>query len=411
MIEQTCQKRKRYSYIIASACFVIQAVGIGTFVTYGVFFNSLMAEFGWSRAVVAGASSCAFFVSGVFAILIGRLNDSYGPRNLMRVTSIFFGVGFMLMSQVTEVWQLYVFYGLLFGIGLAAIDVIALTTTIRWFSRSRGMMTGIVKVGTGAGQFSIPLLASILIVSQGWRQSYLIIGAAAFIILFSIAQVLKRDPGDLGTTGSQDRENADEASRMEEGSFGAGEAMRTVQFWTICIVYLLIVFCLLIILVHIVPHGRDVGLSVSHAAGVLSTIGAVSMVGRFVSGIGIDHVGSKRIMVIWFFVLIAGFCWLQIAESRWMLYLFACVYGLAHGGFFTAISPIVAEVFGTRAHGAIFGILVCFGTTGGAIGPIIAGYLFDMSGSYTSTFRMVTILSVAGLGMMLSLRPIKKKIL
>ena len=187
---------KSYGYIIFTACFTIQAVGIGSYVAYGVFFNALMAEFQWSRATISGASSLALFMMGFVGMLIGRLNDRYGPRQLMSATSLFFGAGLILMSQVNSVLQLYIFYGVLLGIGLSSIDVIALTTIARWFSLRRGAMTGLVKVGTGAGQFTIPLIASFLIGVVGWRQTYLIIGLVASFLLFGVAQILKRDPDD-----------------------------------------------------------------------------------------------------------------------------------------------------------------------------------------------------------------------
>ena len=403
---------KKYdSYVVAAACFMIQAVGIGTFVTYGVFFNSLASEFEWSRATISGASSLAFILSGLFAMLVGRLNDIYGPRNLMRIASIFLGAGVMLMSQIKEIWQLYVFYGIIFGIGLSGIDVIALTTTARWFSHSRGLMTGLVKVGTGAGQFLIPFLASILIAGYGWRQAYLIIGFAVLVILFCVAQVLKRDPSsgnfkDLSVTDLQPK-----SSNQQADNLSVKEAFNTFQLWIICGVNVLLVFCLLIIVVHIVPHARDVGLSAPQAAGVLSTIGAVSMLGRFTAGVVIDRKGSKPVMVVCFMILIASQLWLQVADSLWMLYLFASVYGLAHGAFFTAISPLIAEVFGIVSHGAIFGIVVFFGTAGGAIGPIVAGYLFDMSLSYSITFKMITLVSIIGLVLISFLKPIDTELL
>lgn len=406
--QESLQTNKHYSYRIVSACFTIQAVGVGTFVSYGVFFNSLMTEFQWSRAAISGASSLAFFLSGLFAMLLGRLNDRYGPKNLMRIASIFFGVGLMLMSQLHDMWQLYLFYGLFFGIGLSAIDVIALTTTARWFSRNRGMMTGLVKVGTGAGQFIIPLAAGMLIAAYGWRHAYLCIGAGSLIILFSCAQLLKRDAKEL-SSGRHARNRSEKVHpKIIEISLSAGETVRTFQMWTICIVNLLIVFCLTIIIVHIVPHSRDIGLSAIQAAGVLSTIGAVSMVGRLFAGITIDRIGSKPIMVTCLFVLITSLLWLQVSESLWMLYLFACIYGLAHGGLYTAISPIVAEIFGITAHGTIFGIIFFFGATGGAIGPFLAGQLFDITGSYVIIFRSITILSIIGLALLSLLKPINK---
>jgi len=196
MMPNSTTTRRPYGSIIFAACFAVQAVGIGCYVTYGVFFNALISEFQWSRVAISGASSLAFFIMGVVGMLIGRLNDRYGPRLLMSVTSIFFGTGFMLMSQVNSIVQLYIYYGILFGIGLSSIDVIALTTIARWFSQRRGLMTGLVKVGTGAGQLSIPLLVSLLIASVGWRHTYLIVGSAALISLLGIAQILKRDPDD-----------------------------------------------------------------------------------------------------------------------------------------------------------------------------------------------------------------------
>ena len=154
-----------YGYVIAAVCFGIQAIGVGTYVAYGVFFNPLISEFGWSRAAISGASSLAFFFMGLFGILVGRLNDRIGPRIVMVVTGFLFGLGHLLMSRIDAVWQLYLVYSVIIGIGLSSVDVIALSTTARWFIKKRGIMTGIVKIGTGAGQFIMPLTSSILITS------------------------------------------------------------------------------------------------------------------------------------------------------------------------------------------------------------------------------------------------------
>jgi MFS family permease len=179
--------------------------------------------------------------------------------------------------------------------------------------------------------------------------------------------------------------------------------------WTICLANLLLVFCLLVIMLHIVPHARDLGLAPMAAAGVLSAIGLVSMLGRFLAGLGIDRWGSKAVMTLCFLLLLVGLAWLQFADRLWMLYCFAAVYGLAHGGFFTAISPLVAEWFGIGAHGALFGIVVCFGTTGGALGPLLAGWLFDHSGSYTSTFRIISAMAILAWGLLIALKPVRER--
>jgi MFS family permease len=395
-----------YSYFIAAACFGIQAIGIGTYVSYGVLFNPLISEFGWSRASIAGASSMAFLLGGFLSIVVGRLNDRIGPRKLMTVTAVFFGLGYLLMSRLDAIWQLYLFFGIVFGIGLSSIDVIALTTIARWFVRKRGVVTGIVKVGTGAGQFIIPLLVSILITSYGWRDSCLIIGVAVLIILVAIAQLLRRDPGLMGLSPDWGAEEpADKSDLIPEG-LSRREALRVWQFWTICVANLASVFCLMLVVVHIVPFAQDIKISATGAAGVLSTIGGVSMAGRFMTGLTIDRIGSKIVMILSYILLIIALLWLQIAKELWMLYLFAMIYGTAHGGFFTAISPMVAEFFGIKAHGALFGLVVFSGTFGGALGPFLAGYIYDVTAGYSLAIWISTLMSALGLTLVSLLKPV-----
>ena len=396
-----------YSYVIAASCFGIQAVGVGTYFCYGVLFNPLISEFGWSRATIAGASSMAFLLMGVLGMGIGKLNDMIGPRKLMTVTGVFFGLGYLLMSGLETVWQLYLFFGVIFGIGLSSIDVIALTTIARWFVRKRGVVTGMVKVGTGAGQMTIPFLVSLLIISYGWRYACALVGIAVLIILVAIAQLMRRDPGMMGLLPDGDEKGSANEPAIEVEGLSLGEALRTRQFWTICAVNLFVVFCLMLVMVHIVPFAIDIEVSATKAAGVLSTIGGVSMAGRFFSGLTIDRIGSRRVMIGCFILLIAALLWLQLTDELWMIYLFAAIYGIAHGGFFTAISPIVAEFFGIKSHGALFGIVVFSGTFGGAVGPFLAGYIFDVTGGYGLAIWICIFMSAIGFVLISSLKPIE----
>ena len=401
------QKAKyRYGHVIAATCFGIQAVGIGTYFSYGVLFNPLITEFGWSRASLSGAASMAFLLMGFLGIGVGRLNDRFGPRMLMTVSGVFFGLGYLLMSGLKEIWQLYLFFGIIFGIGLSTVDVIALSTIARWFVRKRGIVTGIVKVGTGAGQMTIPFLVSVLITHYGWRNSCLSIGVAVLVILVAVAQLLRRDPGSMGLFPDGDTEAAANGAVPDTEGLCLSEALRTRHFWTLCAGKLAIVFCLMTVMVHIVPFAHEIKVSATRAASVLSTIGGVSMAGRFISGLAIDRIGSKRVMIFSFVLLIAGLLWLQITTELWMLYLFALVYGVAHGGFFTSFSPIVAEFFGIKSHGALFGITMFSGTFGGAMGPVMAGYVFDISGGYGGAIWICTLVSVLGFVLISSLKPV-----
>jgi len=132
------------------------------------------------------------------------------------------------------------------------------------------------------------------------------------------------------------------------------------------------------------------------------------MVGRFMTGFAIDKIGSVRTMFLCFILLLISLLWLQLAKSAWMLYLFALVYGITHGGFFTVISPIVAELLGIRSHGVLFGIVVFSGTIGGSLGPFLAGYIFDTTESYQIAFVILIIFSISGLLLTPLLKPVKE---
>ena len=398
-----------HGYNMVVAGFIIQAVCYGSMLTYGIFFNEFHAEFGWSRTLISGASSLSFFIMGPIGIIAGRLNDKIGPRLIIIGSSISFGMGYILMSMMQAPWQLYLLYGVVVCMGFGSHDVITLSTAARWFTRRRGIASGFVKVGAGFGQLLIPMIAALLITAYGWRKSYLVMGAGALVILLSAAMVLRRDPRELGLF--PDNAGSD-SSTSGDGSENAGIPLKTAwgtrQFWTLCLSELFAFFCLMTVIVHIFPHATDLGISPSIAAGVISTIGGVSMLGRLVLGTANDRIGGKRTLMIIFAVLLCSIIWLQASREVWMLYLFGMVYGFAHGGFFTVMSPTVAEVFGTGSHGVIFGVVLAFGTLGGAMGPLLAGYVFDVTGSYQMVFFTLAAVAMVGLVLISMLRPLKE---
>jgi len=402
-------RRRFHGYNIVAASFVVQGVMIGSMFAYGVFFGEFEKEFGWSRATISGASSLAFFIMGLLAIVAGRLNDRIGPRILISGSAVCFGVGYALLSRLDAPWQLFLFYGVLAGIGFSTHDVVTLSTVARWFVRRRGLMTGITKVGTGTGQLLVPVAAVLLIGAYGWRNAALVMGTASVLILLVAAQVMRRDPGVVGQhadgaeTGGPVARSASQAVELT-----LREAALTRQFWLLCTSQLAVMFCLLTVMVHIVPHAMDQGLVPTVAALILSVIGAVSIAGRLVIGALVDRLGGRRSLLICFVILLSSFVLLQAASAAWMLFAFAVVYGFAHGGFFTVMSPTLAEFFGTASHGVIFGVVLFSGTVGGAFGPLLAGGLFDVSGSYDTVFMILTGAGLLGLIAVVILGPIHR---
>lgn len=395
-----------YGYVVAAAAGVLQIIMWGLFNTYGVFFIPMHNEFGWSRAVISGARSFSMLVWGTTSILLGSLNDKYGPRVIIVVCGCILGVGYFLMSQVNTLWQLYVFYGIIIGIGISATDVVVLSTVARWFKKKLGMMTGIVKVGTGLGMFIMPLAADGLISSYGWRNSYMILGIMGIILVVPISRLLRRDPSKIQQRLDVEKKVLSSDSQVIQPGLPLYDAIRTTRLWITSIMYLTLWFCVNLVLVHLAPHAIDMGISSAKAAGILSSIGAISILGRLVIGFSSDRIGCRKSMIICCTIFVISFSVLLMAREFWMLILFAIIYGFAHGGYATLISPMVAEQFGLRSHGAILGIIIFFGTIGGAVGPVFAGYLFDVTSSYQSSFLACITLGIVGLALSIALRPV-----
>lgn len=387
-----------YTIVIASSFILLVMHGVGS--TFSVFFSSLQAEFNANRATISGISSVAFFLEGLYAIALGRLTDRYGPRVVITICGIVFGIGYILMSQVGELWQLYIFYPVIVGIGISGGNVVLLSTVTRWFVKNRGLMTSIVKVGTGAGMFIVPLVASILISSYGWRQAYFIFGLFALAWIVAIAQILKRDPKKMGLHpyGMYDASGkvSDLISRIQ---LSFQDTIRTRQFWAICAIYFATWYATQSVMIHTVSFALDNGIAITQAAGIVAIIGATSIAGRLVMGITGDKLGNRLALIICLLVLIIALSWLQFAEELWRLYLFAVVYGFAHGGFFTVLSPLIAELFGTVSHGVNYGMVLFLSGTGGAAGPLVTGRIFDTTDSYQLAFLILIAVSIGALAL------------
>lgn len=397
-----------YGYTIIVAGFFIQAVVWGACNSFGIFFDPLIKEFGWSRATISGAASLGFLVHGSTSILLGNLNDRFGPRIIMSACGLFLGLGFFLMGTLHSVWQLYLFYGLVVSVGLGGIDVIPLSTISRWFQKKLGMVSGIIKVGTGVGMLVMPFSINWLLKNYGWRHSFLVLAFVIIISVLFLAQFLVRDPIQKDQFIDNEIKPISERKNKVEDGLTFKEAIRTRQLWTICLIYFVILFCVYTILMHIVQHAIDLGISPGVAASILSTIGGVSIIGRFLMGGACDKIGEKSALLICLLCLLLALCLLQTVTSLWMFYLFATIYGFAHGGFFSLGSPLVAKFFGTKSHGLLFGIVIFSSTIGGAIGPVMAGYIFDTTTSYKIVFWVLAVLCAMAIVLTSFLKPLIK---
>jgi len=402
------EPRIYYGYIVVLIACLILTVTQGTYFSFGVFFKPLLEDFGWTRAMTSGAFSICSILVGLLHIITGRLNDRIGPRFVMTVCGIFLGIGYLLMSRIGALWQFYLIYGAIIAMGMSG-GYIPLTSTVsRWFVKRRGLMTGIVAAGTGFGTLIVPPIASRLIVTYDWRDSYSIVGIAAIIIIVLASQFLRRDPSQVGQLPDGEKEAKAETTGIEPMSYSFAKAVRTRQFGMLLSINFFFCFCLLIIMVHIVPHITDLGISVAKATNIIAIIGGAGVIGRIsMGGVG-DRIGNKRAIATCYALVLITVSWLMIANEPWQFYLFAAVFGFAYGGLATLGAPLLADLFGLGSHGTIYGSSSFGATLGGAVGPVMAGRIFDVTGSYQLAFITCTIFSAIALVLILLLKPTTK---
>ncbi|MBA7685014.1 L-lactate transporter [subsurface metagenome] len=375
-----------YGYIVVAVAFISLMVIIGTHHSFGVFFKPLVTEFGWTRAITSGAFSLSAIMLGLFGTIMGWLTDKIGPRIVLSICGFLFGLGFILMSQVGTVWQLYLFYGVIIGIGRSGVWVPLASTVAKWFAARRSLMTGVIMAGMSVGGLIIPLVASWLILTYQWRTSYLILGVVVLPIVISAAQFLRRDPTQMGQVPYHHNESEGTSSKLETKSLSLSEALYTKQFWMAFGIEFSLGLCGYSIMIHIVPHAIDLGISAVNAASILATISCLGIVGQIVLGVAGDRIGNRQVFIICFILMSAALLWLTPAIEMWKLYLFAAIFGFAFGGAGVSESPLAAMLFGLRSHGLIYGVLNFGFTIGASIGPFLAGYIFDITNSYQIAF-------------------------
>ena len=394
-----------YGYIVTSASFLVAMATWGANSSFGVFLKPILSEFGWTRASIAGAYSLSAVLTGVFSIIMGRLNDRFGPRLMVTVCGLLVGMGYLLMSRTSSIWQVYLFFGLIVGIGMGASTTPLLSTVARWFVSRRGMMTGIVLIGVSVGIMIWPPLSRWLISDYGWRTAFIILGTMALVIVIFAAQFLRRDPGQMGQLPYGESEAEQKSLDLQNTDFSFQKAINTRQLWTICGLFFCLLFNVGVVSLHIVPHATDLGISATIAANIVATIGGVGIAGRIVMGSAGDRIGNKPALIIGLILMPVALFWLQFAREVWMLFLFAAIYGFSFGSVGPLISPMVAELFGLRAHGAILGLVLFSGNVGGAIGSVLIGHIFDVTGSYQPGFFVSGALGIASVILCSLIRP------
>jgi MFS family permease len=375
-------------WLVVGALFLITFSMATPLASYGVFLPILAERFGWSRGAISAALSMNLLVGGVAGFAAGALADRYGPRLILAVTVFLAGTAFALVSVVDALWQLYLLVGMLGGVGMSSFYLLSATTIARWFDARRGLALALVLVGFNLGYISAGPLAAWLIDVFGWRAAHALIGSGCGA-LSTLAALTVRSP----------REGEVAQARLDGSTAGSGpepragetdatlaEALADPRQWYLNASWVLQGGLAFMISVHAVPFVRDQGLSLAVASLALTAYGIGSAVGRLAAGAVSDRIGAGATIRVAFVVQIAGLAGLLLWPSAEGRFASLVAFGIGFAAADTMTVKVMPDVFGMRALGAIMGVLALGWRLGAALGPTLAGSLYDVTGSYTLVF-------------------------
>ena len=398
----------RIAWIVLACAFAIQLTFAGIHFTFGVFLKPLSGHFEWSRGATAFAYTLMWWVSSPAALYLGWLSDRIGPRRVLLIGAGVFSLGIFLSGRVENLWQFYLCFGVLAGIGRAAGRAPLLSAVNQFFNRRKGLAMGITLSGTGVGTLLFPPLVRYIISVADWRTAFYLLGLIAALIVFSAAFFIRSPrPGEVegsAGSGSKSRSGGPEGVlRTPPGGWTVPKVLRTPVFWLFAGTGLACCISHSLPLAHIVAYATDQGIAETPAAGLLGLIGGAAAVGRLFWGITSDRIGARKAVLCCIIIQTTMIFWLAFADKLFAFYVFALVYGLGYGGVLPLYAVVTRELFGLQRFGTIYG-MHSFGTSiAMGMGGLVGGYLFDVFGDYFPAFMTSGTLGLIAIGLATSL--------
>ncbi|MDP6510993.1 MAG: MFS transporter, partial [Dehalococcoidia bacterium] len=325
------------------------------------------------------------------ALPMGWLYDRYGPRPPLMIASILVGGGIALCSQVTALWQLYLLFGVVAGVGFGAIYPVPVATVVKWFLKRRGMAVGIVTSGGGVGMFVMPHITEPLISSYSWQAAFMVIGLMFMVLIGVSALAMKDVPKGsnyvIGVVSQPEDTEAVPTGTPHGKDMTPRQALRDRAFWMFYLAFIFAVAADRMASLEVIDYGRSIGLPRAAAAGALGFMGLGSIGGRLFIGTLSDRLGRRATLTMCF--ALQGLALLAVPSvgGAAMLSTTMCILGLAYGGFVALYGPIVGEAFGLTHLGKILGLSFTNGIWAAILGPLVlGGYLVDITGGYQWSF-------------------------
>jgi len=385
-----------YGWVVFAVTFLIYAFMYGLRYSIGVFFTPLQQEFGWSTATTASAVTVFFWVYALAAPIVGSLAARIGVRKTVLIGGLLLGGGGALVSQVQELWQLYLYWGVIAAFGAAALYVIPTMVLSRFFLRKRGRAVGWASVGVSVGQAILVPLVGVAIQTYGWRAAILGLGSVVVVVTSVVGYLfLREDPESMGLHVDGVEPGAPleplESVILEPDEYPEPSAvLSSSTFRLIVLSYFFAVGGIISILTFVVPHMIRLGLTPLQASGAFGVIGAMSAAGSFLFGFASDKLGRKKtILITTLGIAVSFFAASVLPSDLTLLYAWAVLYGLTYGGCPEQYAALISDYYGNRHATTLFGLLTLGGGIGGGLFPLIGGWLVDLTGGYFWTLILL----------------------
>ena len=388
-----------YGWVIVLISFVTLVLVMGTRFTFGIFYIAILEETGWSRAATAGIFSVSMLVYAVASLGVGVAFDRLGPRRLFPIAALILGCGYMLCSRIETLWQFYVFYGVVVGVGLTALGFVPHVSLVsRWFVRQRGMANSLALSGQGVGALALAPLTEVLIAQMGWRNSFLFYGILLPVVLLPLMWVwLRPSPQSMGLQPDGDATPpvvatpSPKPTAIPDGA-AAGlypQLLKNPAFWALFFIVFTLALNHMTLVVHQTAYLVDRGFQPEFAAWMLGISGILRSGGTIIWGTISDRATRESAFTLSALLGLVSVPFLLIASPGtgiWTVTVFVLLMGLGYGGINVVYAASAADLFQGPNFGKILGLLdVGFGL-GAALGTYVAGYLFDRFQSYHLTF-------------------------
>jgi len=367
------------------------ALAYGIWYSYSVILVALLAEFGWSRSVLAGAFSVFTLVHGGVNPLIGALCARFRPLRVIAVGGAAMGVTLFLDSFITSPLGLYLGFGVATAIAVALGGwVPSLVFVQRNFQERLGLSVGIISSGVGVGMLLVVPLTQLLIDAFGWRVAFRVLGVIAVVWIIPSSLWLRRMM--LQSPPMQEIRGQTPAKQNQEKSGSdptLAQAMRTQPFWLLMAMFFFGNVASQTLHVHQVAYLVDQGLAAMAAASVVGVVGLASIVGKTGGGWLSDRVEREVVYVAGIAILVASaFALLALGKSPSKLgaYGYAVLLGVGYSVTAALTPVIVSDRFSGPHFGAIVGVGLMGTAAGSAVGPWMAGRLYDLTASYMIAF-------------------------